>query len=122
MKKYFYALLLVMSIPANAAGPYDGIWEIDPLGYAIVSEIDTKMLVVTVFNEEYGGIWNASEGFRIDNKARIRQIVGLGYSVLDLEIKSDTSADITQVSCISPITDQECPFANGHKFIATKIW
>ena len=123
MKKLIAAALLLFSSQLFAAGPYDGIWSIAPYGYATVSERDGVLVIVSVYNADYGGIWTASQGMRVNNMARMTQIVGIGQSVYDLVIESDTTAKITQVSCSVPISSgYYCQFPNGYVLYATKVW
>jgi hypothetical protein len=121
MKKFLVALLLLVPAQSFAAGPFDGIWEIKPYGYAIVSENNNEMIIVAVYNDDYGGDWVASRGTRTDNKARITNITGEGNIISDIEIKTDTIAEITQVSCI-PNIGYECLLPDGYKITATKVW
>ncbi|MBY0483461.1 hypothetical protein [Nitrosomonas sp.] len=113
--------LLLSSMQSFAAGPYDGIWIVDPIGYATINENDGVMIVVVVYHEDYGDIWRAYQGVRTDNKARITNITGEGKLVHDIEIKTDMIAEITQVSCIPP-PGYECLLPNGYKLTATKVW
>jgi hypothetical protein len=62
MKKFLVVMLSLIPTQSFAAGPYDGIWEIKPYGYAIVTENNNEMIIVAVYNDDYGGDWVASSG------------------------------------------------------------
>lgn len=120
-KKLIAAALLLFSSQLFAAGPYDGIWS-SPYGYATVSERDGVLVIVSVYNADYGGIWTASQGIRVNNMARMTQIVGIGQNVSDLVFESDTTVKITFVSCSVPISSGYYCLPNGYVLYATKVW
>ncbi len=117
------AVLFLFSVPAIASGPYDGIWYFHPYAYSIVTERNNELVVVTVYTNDYGGLWTASQGKRTNNKGRLTQIVGVGNSVIDIEAINETTVETTQVSCSVPVfSGYYCLFPNGYKMTGIKVW
>lgn len=74
MKKFIAAMLFTVSTNSFAAGPYDGIWSIDPYGYVTISEKDGVMIAVINWTDTYSGYWMAYSGTRVDNKVELRSL------------------------------------------------
>lgn len=102
-------------------GPYDGIWIFEPYGYAQVTERSGVMVAILNYNEDYGGVWEAFMGTRIDNYTRLTTIKGYVNSVFDLTVDSSNNATVTQISC-TPTPYADCAFTNGTRLHGVKIW
>lgn len=124
MRKLILAFTLLLSpAPAFASGPYDGIWYFHPYAYSIVTEKDGTLVVVTVYTEDYGGFWTASQGKRTNNTGRLTQIVGPGSTVVDIKAINETTVETTQVSCsMPPFSGYYCLFPKGYKMTGVKVW
>ncbi|SEQ22493.1 hypothetical protein SAMN05421510_102925 [Nitrosomonas ureae] len=109
---------------AYASGPYDGIWETSPYGYAIISERDGILIAVNIYHEAYGGDWEAFQGERIGNSTRASALVAKGNLILDLTMTSDTTFTLTQVDCIpKDVNDTYCVVPNGTiLMLGNKVW
>lgn len=124
LKKLLLTLVLLGSSYTYGAGPYDGIWETTPYGYTIISERDGILIAVNIYNEEYGGDWEAFQGQRIGNSTRASALVAKGNLILDLTMTSDTTFTLTQVDCIpKDSNDTYCTVPNGTIImLGNKVW
>ena len=129
-KQYIVAfVLLITSIPALAAGPYDGIWIADEepnAGYLLVMEKDGQVIVVGLGlpgEDENRLIWSAESGFRQNNTARLHTIVSDTIStIVDVTMTSLTTGTVTLVHCESASPDWECSRPAGSQHHIRKIW
>ena len=127
MKKFIAAMLFTVSANSFAAGPYDGIWLIDPYGYVTISEKDGVMIAVINFNDTYSGYWMAFSGARVDNKVELQLLnVPDNYTGVDMTlnatITSDTTFTARQISC-TPLSEwDKCILENDTVINGTKVW
>lgn len=130
MKMIFVAaVLFLFSVPAIAAGPYDGIWTIneDPSsGYFVITEKNGQMIVIGLnlpSEDDPVYYWDAVSGVRQNNTVRLYTIVSAKGSVIfDVVMTSESTLTITQALCTPVNIDYECKFPNGTQFHGTKIF
>ena len=123
------ALLFLFSVPAIAAGPYDGIWTVneDPSsGYFVITENNGQMIVIGLAlpsEDDPVYSWDAVSGIRQNNTVRLYTIVSTTISgIFDVVMTSESSFTMTQVLCTPVNVDYECKFPNGKQFHGTKIF
>lgn len=122
--KFFAIVLFLISCPSYGAGPYDGIWDVSPFGYTIISEKDGVLIAVNVYNQEFDGDWEAFQGRRNGNAARMTAIVSQGSLTLDLVMTTDNTFTLTVVDCVpkNP-SDTYCLVPNGTLLMEGKrVW
>ena len=129
-KQYIAAfVLLITSIPALAAGPYDGIWVADEepnAGYLMVMEKDGQVIVAGLGRpdeDEDRLTWGAESGFRQNNTVRLYTIVSDTTStIVDVTMTSPTTGTVTLLYCESVSPDWECSKPAGSQYHIRKIW
>ena len=124
-KKYIFSLIffIFLSQKAEAAGIYDGIWQLNTSEYHIISE-NGGWLIVTMFNQDnrISG-WGAGRGFRGgSNFATIEPLIYSNLRVsYDIFFTSLTTFQITLRSCVELEPGFPCAFLPHYK-TGVKVW
>jgi len=120
VKIIFFLPLFFSSLAIAAGGPYDGIWHFPPYGYINISEDNRTVVAVNVYNQEWGGDWEAFMGPRDKNIIRVTSITNPNIiTVFKLRMRSDTTFTGTLESCIPASL---CKFPEGFTFEGVKVW
>ena len=118
VKKVIVAMMFFVSSLAIAAGPYDGIWFAQGVGYFSVHENNGTMVLVRMADDSYRW-WEASVGTRNGNQIRFETLISDVVGVTNVTMTSDTTFSATQESC-SPAS--ECLFPDGATFTGIKVF
>ncbi len=127
MKKRAAVLLigLGMVVPdANAAGPYDGIWQVTQAGalvayYSAHENGGTVIAAALPYDNSY---WEAFMGQRSGATATLTTVVSGVTATMSVTFTSDTTLTARQVSCVANRAGWQCLFPNGTTFQGTKIF
>ena len=120
MKKLIILIsFFLLPLSSFAAGPFDGIWQIESLGYTTISERNGVVVAVNVYDR---GDWEAYRGVRNNNLIRFETIKSTANTVLNVVITSDTTATVTQESCVPVVQGSACLLPNGVSLNAVKVW
>ncbi len=117
MKIAIAAVMFFISLPAISAGPYDGIWNAQNLGYISVHENNGQIIIIRLQKDL--GYWEALMGPRNGNTIRLESIVSSVNVVLNVTMTSDTTFTATQESCTP---DTTCILPDGFSFTGLKIF
>jgi hypothetical protein len=117
------ALIWLVPLTAQAAGPYDGFWvsNLVPDMYVTVNQSGDEVVVLTLFTDT--GQWNALTGQMQGDQVELSYVVSVNgvTAVYLLEFTSATTVTTTLTSC-SPVIacEKEQPLNFGFPF--TKIF
>ena len=117
------ALIWLVPLTANAAGPYDGFWVVDevPDMYVTINQSADEVVVLTLFADT--GQWNALTGQAQGDQVELSYVKSVNgvTAVYLLEFTSATTAINTLTSCspaVACIDEQPINIP----FLATKIF
>lgn len=129
MKRCLALLFILISLPALAAGPNDGIYSVTDgpdgtIGPGFVTIHQNGDVVIMIdLTEGADFTWTAFQGIRVNNSAELGLVVsefegGVG---LTLEFTSDTTANVTFTSC-SPAEGFSCNFEPPVAFTLVRVF
>jgi hypothetical protein len=117
------ALIWLVPLTAQAAGPYDGIWVVNevPDMYVTINQSDDVVVVLTLFTDT--GQWNGLTGQAQGDQVELSYVVSVNgvTAVYLLEFTSTTTATNTLTSC-SPAVACFAEQPLNVPFSATKIF
>lgn len=121
IKNLIFAIMFLISSPTFASGLYDGIWALFPYGYITLTERENVLIAVVLATDDDDGGWEAYQGPRNGNTARLNTIFGNAQVTVDVNFESDTTMKATIVSC-RPNPDYYCLFPAGTVLNINKVW
>ncbi|HNP25989.1 MAG TPA: hypothetical protein PKM20_04560 [Nitrosomonas sp.] len=105
MKRIITILVFLFSTTtAHAAGPFDGIYAFnfsgDVAGFASIHENNGVMIAVVLEPSPFDSTWEALQGTRSGNSARLSSIFGTVNLVIDTTFNGDNlTGAATVISC-----------------------
>ncbi|HAJ77094.1 MAG TPA: hypothetical protein DCM64_11655 [Gammaproteobacteria bacterium] len=120
MKKILLVLaLIVLPLQTQAAGPYDGIWQITETDYATVNQNGSTIIVVGLDLENRQ--FDVSTGTLDGNQLILNSVIDDGNISSRVIFLSGTSATLTFLSCI-PNPGFLCDAPIGTPISVTKVF
>ena len=117
----FSALLFCQTV--FSAGVYDGIWNIDNLGYASIHQKGEKLIFILLdgeANEDGDHLWEAYWGDLIENKSTQITLISGVLAELELVFETESKLKIELKSCTPQTGDCDEPV--GTAFGGQRIW
>ncbi len=121
--KYLTFSTLFFCHTAFSAGLYDGIWNIDNLGYASIHQKGEQLIFILLDSEatEDGDyLWEAYWGDLVENKSTQITLISGVLAELELVFETESRLKIELKSC-KPQTG-DCDEPAGTTFGGKKIW
>ena len=121
--KYLTFSILLFCQTAFSAGIYDGIWNIDNLGYASIHQKGEKLIFILLdgeANEDGDYLWEAYWGDLIENKSTQITLISGVLTELELVFETETKLKIELKSCTPQTGDCDEPV--GTTFGGQRIW
>lgn len=123
MKKAVLFALTTLTIlainQANAAGLYDGIWQVSESGFATLNQNGNSVIITELDLDE--GDFSVTSGTLINNEAVFSTIYGNVSATYRIVFNSLTTATLTVLSCI-PDPTSICNFSAGTSILLTKVF
>lgn len=117
------ALIWLVPLTAQAAGPYDGIWVVNqvPDMYVTINQSGDEVVVLTLFTDT--GQWNALTGQMQGDQVELSYVVSVNgvTAVYLVEFTSATTGTTTLTSC-SPVVACIAEQALNVPYSTTKIF
>ncbi len=117
---------LVFSSPILAEGQYDGIWNIENLGYASIHQNGEQLIFILLdseADEEDGDYeWEAYLGGLNGNKTTQTTLISGVLAEIELTFESTDTVKGELKSCTPQTGDCDTEFSVGATFQGKKIW
>ena len=112
---------LILTTNANAAGVYDGIWQMyygnSFIGYNSIHQNGDQLIAIPLYTNNLS--WEAVIGTLDSNAVTVNSIISDASYTIRVIFDSANSFTATQVAC-SPTYN--CLLPNGAVLTGTKIW